>query len=166
MSDEINQSLHDLAHSNHSRTSSARLKDYLADIDAAISKGVRIDVIEKTLAEFGLDVTSAALRGALYRFRQHRKSNREAPDQEKPAERPHVDASPFIPPASEISRPTDSNPSPSPKPSGYKSDLSAEESAILRTLSTSEKIAFFRSRESRRKFTHNPTPERFRKNGE
>ena len=159
MSDEIVKVLQDLARSAEARPTSARLKDYIEEIDAAIAAGVRPKAIEDALADFGIELSPTALRGALYRFRKKRKAQGIpfSKERAKPASMPSPS-----PKASVSPSPTASE----QKPGAYKSDLTPEEKATLKTLTPNERIEFFRQRESQSKFTHNPTPERFRQQGD
>lgn len=166
MSDEIVKVLQELARSAEARPISARLKDYIEEIDAAITAGVRPEAIEKALAGFGIKLSPTALRGALYRFRKKRKAqgipiSRERPFIATARAKPSLMASTSPTPSESTSPPLSEQ-----KPGAYKSDLTPEEKAMLKTLNPNDRIAFFRQRESQSKFTHNPTPERFRQQGD
>jgi hypothetical protein len=161
MSDEIVKVLKELARSAEARPMSARLKDYIEDIDAAIAAGVRPEAIEKALADFGIELSPTGLRGALYRFRKKRRAQAESAPMIRP-----VDTET---PALKLSLSLDTTAQRTVterKPGAYKSDLSAEEKEILKSLNPNERIEFFRQRETQSKFIHNPTPERFRHKGD
>lgn len=166
MSDEIIKVLKDLARSAEARPVSARLRDYIEEIDAAIKAGVRPDSIEKALADFGIELSPNALRGALYRFRKKRKTQGGCLTPTTLFSNDITGNSRLFHPAPESCSEIRATPVIEPKPSAYKSDLTLEEKERLKTLSPVEKIEFFRQRENHMKFTHNPTPERFRHQGE
>lgn len=154
MSQKIRDALQRLSVSETDRLLSARLWDVIADIDAAIAAGVKEASIKKMLLEQGLELPPNSLRGVLYRYRKKRKAGGLpvaepvfAQAKPKTAERPKVSATPA-------------------NLGAYKSDLTADEKRILESMDPSEKIEFFRKRHTQNKFTHNPTPERFRKDGD
>ena len=154
MSQKIRDALQRLSVSDNDRLLSARLWDVIADIDAAIAAGVKEASIKKMLLEQGLELPPNSLRGVLYRYRKKRKvaglvldKTVVAQEKLKAAERPTVSS-------------TRAN------IGAYKSDLTADERRILASMDPSEKIEFFRKRHTQNKFTHNPTPERFRKDGD
>lgn len=167
MSDEIIKALQALARSTEERPVSARLRDYIAEIDTAIAAGVKPETIEKALASFGIVLSPSALRGALYRFRKKRKAEGGATGRviAVPENRPENNP-PLLQGATEFSSVIPATTVNDPKPGAYKSDLTQEEKEVLKGLTPTEKIEFFRQREAQMKFTHNPTPERFRKLGE
>jgi len=164
MKQEIIQRLHELAESITERHGWAVLKSHIEEIDAAIGSGVKTKAIEEALAELGLDLAPTVLRSALYRYRKKRKSNKLA-SSIRVATTP---TAPKRPPNEEVSEPQKEGEtaSPSGNPWAYKSQLTPEEKEYLSTLSPAEKVAYYRQESQRRKFTHNPTPEWFRKDGE
>jgi hypothetical protein len=167
MSDEIIKALQDLARSSEDRPVSARLRDYIEEIDAAITAGVKPETIEKALATFGIELSPSALRGALYRFRKKRKTQMGLDRRNKSFSEPSEERNPLIYEVeTEFSSGIRKTTFIDQKPGAYKSDLTQEEKVILKRLTPTEKIEFFRQRESQMKFTHNPTPERFRNKGE
>lgn len=167
MSNEIIEVLQELARSAAARPVAARLNDYIEEIDAAITAGVRPEAIEKALADFGIVLSPTALRGALYRFRRKRKTKGESVVQTNRSPGIMAENKPLLSQNETAFAPGVRSPPPSePKPGGYKSDLTFEEKEILKQLTPTEKIEFFRQRASQQKFTHNPTPERFREKGE
>lgn len=166
MSDEIIKALQDLARSTEDRPVSARLRDYIEEIDAAIAAGVRPETIEKALATFGIELSPSALRGALYRFRKKRKAQGSFKGQNNTFSEITTKSPSLLPVETEPPSGLQTTNVIDPKPGAYKSDLTQEEKEILKRLSPTEKIEFFRQREAQMKFTHNPTPERFRTQGE
>ena len=168
MKQEIIQRLHELSESITERHGWAILKSHIEEIDAAIGAGVKTKAIEEVLAKRGINLAPTALRSALYRYRKKRKSNSVAP----PIRETTTRTAPQ-PPSSEGKKSDSSLPNKeavatpnSENPWAYKSKLTPEEKEYLRTLSPAEKVAHYRQEFQRRKFTHNPTPERFRKDGE
>lgn len=153
MSQKIREALHRLSISETDRLLSARLWEVIADIDAAIAAGVKAATIKKMLQDQGIDLPPHSLRGVLYRYRKKRKTTPETSPTRSP-----------IPTKTEgVDRTKSASP---PVQSGtYRSDLSPEEKALLEAMDPSEKIEFFRKKYNQNKFTHNPTPERFRKDG-
>jgi hypothetical protein len=173
MKQEIIQRLRGLSDSTDVRPAWAILKDCIAEIDVAIASGVKIETIEKTLADLGLDLAPTSLRSALYRFRKKRKNKGTSAHIERPIpgpsliheqkegpREPHSTNEPAPPTDAKEKTPVPSN------PWAYRSELSPEEKEYLSTLSPTEKIEYFRQQAQRKKFIHNPTPERFRKEGE
>jgi hypothetical protein len=166
MSNEIITVLQALARSEEARPVSARLRDYIEEIDMAVKAGVRPEAIEKALTDFGIELSPTALRGALYRYRKKRKAlvntsaSSNMPISDKAEDKLNVLSHE---PTDSSGKQTVTN---NQKPGAYKSDLTVEEKEFLKQLTPSEKIEFFRQRESQMKFTHNPTPERFREKGE
>ena len=154
MSQKIREALHRLSISETDRLLSARLWEVIADIDAAIAAGVKAATIKKMLQDQGIDLPPHSLRGVLYRYRKKKKAT---PDT-SPTRAP-------IPPKAEGADRTKSASLPA-QTGTYRSDLSPEEKALLESMDPSEKIEFFRKKYNQNKFTHNPTPERFRKDGE
>lgn len=154
MSQKIREALKRLSISETDRLLSARLWEVIADIDAAISAGVKAATIQKMLQDQGIDLPPHSLRGVLYRYRKKKKTTKElsplrGPIPQKPdgEERAKIASIPA-------------------KSGAYRSDLTPEEKALLESMDPSEKIEFFRNKYNQNKFTHNPTPERFRKDGE
>lgn len=157
--DDIIKTLRSLASSSSARSPAARLKDYISEIDAAIAAGVKPELIEETLKNMGLALAPTALRGALYRYRKALKAQGV-----KPAK---ASMTPRIPTPFEKGYETaEQEPASSSVVGAYKSDLTPEEKNALKALSPTEKIAFFRSRERSKRFTHDPTPQRFRNDGD
>ena len=106
------------------------------------------------LQDQGIDLPPHSLRGVLYRYRKKRKSIPET----SPTRSPIAPKTEGVDRTKSVSLPVQSG--------SYRSDLSPEEKALLESMDPSEKIEFFRKKYNQNKFTHNPTPERFRKDGE
>ena len=146
-------------------------EEHFADIDAAISTGVKIEAIQEPLLNLGSETGPHALRGLLYRYRKERKE-KGIPPPNRAATEKSLASVPSIPTKKkdrmEEPQPTQGNEDPKAEsnPFAYRSQLSPEEKEHLMSLSPTEKIDYFRQQAQRRKFTHNPTPERFRKEGE
>ena len=164
MKQEIIQRLRELSESITERHGWAVLKSHIEVIDEVIAAGVKAKAVEEVLAARGINLDPTSLRSALYRYRKKRKSNKFA-SSIRVATTP---TAPKRPPSEEVSVPHKAGEaaSPSGNPWAYKSQLTPEEKEYLSTLSPAEKVAHYRQESQRRKFTHNPTPERFRKDGE
>jgi len=154
MSQKIREALQRLSTSETDRLLSARLWEVIADIDAAIAAGVKAATIKKLLQDQGIDLPPHSLRGVLYRYRKKKKATAET----SPARAPFAPKAEVVERAKIASLPA--------KSGAYRSDLTPEEKALLEVMDPSEKVEFFRKKYNQNKFTHNPTPERFRKDGE
>lgn len=146
--------MHSLSISETDRLLSARLWEVIADIDAAIAAGVKAATIKKMLQEQGIDLPPHSLRGVLYRYRKKKKAAADTSPTRGP-----------ISPKTEVAESAIKASLPA-KSGAYRSDLTPHEKALLEAMDPSEKIEFFRKKYNQNKFTHNPTPERFRKDGE
>jgi hypothetical protein len=175
MNDVITRKIRSLAESTDTKRPSTSLRKHIAEIDAAIAEGVKIEAIQEALASLGIETGPHALRGVLYRYRKERKNQGNRPLTRTPSP-PLAGASEATPrndpdPVQPITEPdsqaekTEDAPAQS-NPWAYKSQLTPEEKEYLSTLSPAEKVAHYRQEAQRKKFTHNPTPERFRKEGE
>jgi hypothetical protein len=176
MNDDINREILNLAELKDAKRPSASLREHIAEIDAVIAAGVKIETVQETLAKLGFELGPHALRGVLYRYRKERKAQGGIPQTRTPSPpllagatkaTTKIDPDPVQPitkPDSQTERKDDA-PSQS-NPWAYKSQLTPEEKEYLSTLSPAEKVAHYRQEAQRKKFTHNPTPERFRKEGE
>lgn len=171
MNEVIRRAIRSLSESTDARRPSASIRDYIEDIDAAISTGVKIEAIQETLLNLGFEIGPHALRGLLYRYRKERKEKGIPPPNRAATEKPLASV-PSVPTKKKDRmkepQPTQGNEDPKAQsdPFAYRSQLSPEEKEHLMSLSPTEKIDYFRQQAQRRKFTHNPTPERFRKEGE
>jgi hypothetical protein len=175
MNDDINREIRSLAELKDAKRPSASLREHIAEIDAVIAAGVKIETVQEKLANLGFELSPHALRGVLYRYRKERKNQGNRPLARTPSPplagaseaTPRNDPDPVQPitePDSQAERKEDSPVQSNPW--AYKSKLTPEEKAYLSSLSPDEKVAYFRQQSQRKKFTHNPTPERFRKEGE
>ena len=174
MNEEILKVLYGLKATNKT-CHPAPFREYIAEIDALIAEGIKASQIEIAFEEFGFKVAPAALRSALYRYRKQQKSQGHlSPERKRPLpERPKVSLALQVAKKhrqDEEKETVAATPPEAPTgktdPWAYKSPLTEEEKAHLRSLSPSEQIALYREQAQRKKFTHNPTPERFRKEGE
>ena len=171
MNEVIRRAIRSLSESTDARHPSASVRDYIADIDAAIATGVKIEAIQETLLNLGFEIGPHALRGLLYRYRKELKKKGGPPSNRTAIEKPLASVS-SVPPNKEERieepQPTPGNEDPPAQsnPFAYKSQLSPEEKEYLNSLSPAEKVAHYRQEAQKRKFIHNPTPERFRKEGE
>jgi hypothetical protein len=176
MNDDINREIRSLAELKDAKRPSASLREHIAEIDAVIAAGVKIETVQEKLANLGFELGPHALRGVLYRYRKERKAQGNLPLAKTPSpplltrvsevtQRNNPDP---VQPITEPDTPSTGNEDPPTQsnPWAYKSKLTPEEKAYLSSLSPEEKIEHFRQQAQRKKFTHNPTPERFRKEGE
>ncbi len=155
MSQKILEILKSLATSAEDRPPSARIKDFIVEIETAMAAGVKQETILRVLDEQGISISASAFRALLYRDRKKRNAAALGAQREVRHSATHI----------RTPEPLSANgqkPSSQPK----RTDLTFEEKAILETLDPSQKIEFFRARYAQNKFTHNPTPERFRKDGD
>lgn len=158
MSQNIKDALQRLSISDTDRLLTARLWEVIADIDSAIAAGVKEATIKKILLEQGLELPPHSLRGVLYRYRKKKKAS-------APSAHPRL-ASPTEAKPSRESEVLKTVASQTSNPGTYRNDLNEQEKKLLESMDPSEKINFFRQRYTQNKFTHNPTPERFRKDGD
>lgn len=142
--------LRSLAVSDEERPPAARLLDFIDEIEAALAAGVRQATIRDALQKHGLHISETAFRGILFRYRK-RKKRAQSPDP---------------PPLIKATQNTNLQSPHRDKTGAYKNDLSPEERLHIASLSPSEKVAFFREKYQQQRFTHNPTPTRFRKEGD
>lgn len=172
---DINREIRSLAGLKDAKRPSASLREHIAEIDAVIAAGVKIEVAQEKLAKLGFELGPHALRGVLYRYRKERKAQGDRPLAKTPShplltrvsevtQRIDPPVQPITEPDSQTEK-TGDTPAQS-NPWAYKSPLTPEEKEYLSTLSPAEKVAHYRQEAQRKKFTHNPTPERFRKEGE
>jgi hypothetical protein len=68
----VAQSLRALAADNKGRSKTARLRDVLDDVEAALAAGVPRSAVLQTLAQHGLDMTLATFETTLRRLRRKR----------------------------------------------------------------------------------------------
>lgn len=155
MSQKILEILKSLATSTEARPPSARIKDFIVEIETAMAAGVKQETLLRVLGEQGIQISASAFRALLYRHRKKKKAAALGAQREVSQSATHLRAP----------EPQSAN-GQKPSPRSPRSDLSAEEKAILENLDPSQKIEFFRARYAQNKFTHNPTPERFRKDGD
>ena len=157
---------------------SPRIQAHLDEIEEAMANGMTQTEILNVLAQHGVNATLTGLRSALSRHRQRKKSKNppicnhnpslESPTaseevsakekEEEPIER--MDST--TPPATKEPFSSDQK----PDPWAYKNPLTEEQKQLLKTMTPHEKVAFFREQAQNKKFRHNPTPERFRKEDE
>jgi len=176
MNEDILKALYGLKATNKT-SNPAPFREYIAEIDALIAEGVKASQIEIAFEEFGFKVAPAALRSALYRYRkQQRTDGKPAPEKKHPLperatvslalqvdQKPRKDGE-EKPPLE--TQPPPAAPAEKKDPWAYKSSLTDEEKAHLRSLTPAEQIALYREQAQKKRFVHNPTPERFRKEGE
>ncbi|WP_233859998.1 hypothetical protein [Paraburkholderia sp. HD33-4] len=92
--------LRDLASNSPGRGKTARLRQLLPDVEAALAAGVPANEIRAALAEYGLHLTHRTFHGTLYRLRKQARS----------ASMPQAQARTTVDPAGESAlRPTPQN---------------------------------------------------------
>lgn len=157
---------------------SPRIQAHLYEIEEAMANGMTQTEILNVLAQHGVHATLTGLRSALSRHRQRQKSKNlstlnQNPDIDSPEVSREISEQKMgEQPLERMSSPTpsetkeSSSPNQKPDPCAYKNPLTEEQRQLLKTMTPHEKIAFFREQAQNKKFRHNPTPERFRKEGE
>lgn len=157
---------------------SPRIQAHLDEIEEAMANGMTQTEILNVLSQHGVNATLTGLRSAISRHRQRKKSkNLYTRNQKRDIDSPTASEEASVKkqeeePVEGMATPTppetkeSSSPNQNPDPWAYKNPLTEEQRQLLKTMMPHEKIAFFREQAQNKKFRHNPTPERFRKEGE
>ena len=88
--DTVTKTLRSLAEGDRSRSETARLRDVLPEIEAALGAGVKRSAILEALQGQGFTMTLKSFESALYRLRKAKPEHKAVKTQPQPAIKPEV----------------------------------------------------------------------------